>query len=65
MPYGGNMSIIDKVKDLVKVHRELHGKDGVVDYAIADDFLRKNKGLGLTKDEVIKLVKEVLEVGHV
>lgn len=36
------MNLDYEIKKLIKIHKELHGKD-IVDYAIRDDVMRKTK----------------------
>lgn len=49
------------IKNTVKLHRELHGNNGIVDYAIVNDVMRKEEFKNIDKKEVEDVVNLYFE----
>lgn len=54
-------NIEDKIRRTIKLHMELHGKNGIVDFAIVNDVLRNTEYTPDYKILVEHIVAELLD----
>lgn len=55
-----NSSLNTKITKIINVHKELHGIDGVVDYAIVNDVMRREEFREVKRSDVEDVVANYL-----
>ena len=52
---------IEQIKTIIEYHEKLHGKDGIVEYALVDDIMRKMSIYMMRRDQIEDIVTKLLK----